>query len=610
MTIKQELDGQFNVCKNKERSNLMKQIIQNYKSGELQVVEIPSPSLKSGHILVKNLASLVSVGTEKSMLELAKKSLLGKARARPDLVKQVIAKIKAEGLIEAYKASMSRLDNPIPLGYSCAGRILEVGEGINEFKKGDRVACSGSGYASHAEVVSVPENLCVKIPGNVNFEEASFVALGGIALQAVRMANPSLGDKVAVIGLGLLGQLTVQILKASGCHVFGIDISKDKVEMAKKYGMDEGVTSGDTDILSASRNFASQGFDSVIIMAASKTNEPLETAAEIARERAKVVATGLIDLKIPRKSFFDKELELVVSRAWGPGVFNHLYIEKNIDYPYAYARWTAKRNLEEFLYLISKGKVKVEHLITHRFNIADALNAYELVLKGKEPYIGVIIQYPEQKDEEKEKKEIKPVFKKYYQKKIRPRKSEEYDKLIKAGFIGAGLFATGTLLPVIKRTKGIRLKGVATSTGLKAQHVSKKFGFEYFTTDYKEILNDNEIDLVFIMTRHGSHSHFICEVLKAGKNIFTEKPLCINEQQLEQIISVYNQKSNIDQKDHILMVGFNRRFSPFSIWLKEKLAQVKEPLSIHITCNAGYIPPDRKNCRRSLSFYRFDSVFY
>ena len=566
----------------------MKQIIQSYKTGELQLVEVPAPALKKGFILVRNISSLLSVGTEKYMLEMAKKSLLGKALARRDLVKQVIAKARAEGLFEAYKAAMTRLDNPVPLGYSCAGVVVEVAPADGEeFKVGDRVACAGSGYASHGEVVSVPQNLCIKIPDNVSFEAGSFIAIGGIALESIRLANPLLGDRVAVIGLGLLGQITVQLLRANGCHVFGIDISEEKVKMALENGAEKAAISGKEDVLNSSKNYAPKGFDSVIIMAASKSNKPLEMAAEIARERAKIIAAGLVGLDIPRKIFFEKELDLAVSRAWGPGVFDPLYTDKNIDYPYAYARWTSKRNLEEFIYQLSKGSVKVKHLTTHRFPIDKALEAYELILDGKEPYMGVIIEYPSKRDQ------VSIDDYKSYKKKIILRSSQHITnnngrRTPCVGVIGAGLFATGTLLPILKKTKDLRLRGVATATGMKGQHIAKKFGFEYFTTDYRELLNDSEINLLFILTRHGSHAQFVTEALKAGKHVFVEKPLCINKEQLNQIIDCY-QLSAISHQ--LLVVGFNRRFSPFTRWLKDRFAGVAEPLSVHCTINAEPIPP-------------------
>jgi predicted dehydrogenase/threonine dehydrogenase-like Zn-dependent dehydrogenase len=568
----------------------MKKIIQSYKTGKIQLVEVPVPSLKKAFVLVRNVSSLLSIGTEKYMLEIGKKSLLGKALARPDLVSDVIAKVKAEGAFKAYKESMARLDNPVPLGYSCAGIVIDVGEDVQEFKNGDRVACTGSGYASHAQVVSVPENLCVKIPQNVDFESASFVALGGIALQAVRIGSPTLGHRVAVIGLGLLGQITVQLLRSAGCHVFGTDISEEKVNMAMDYGAEKGTVSGKKDVTSAARKFAPNGFDSVIIMAATKTNEPLELAAKIAGERAKIVATGLIGLEVPRRTFFEKELDLVVSRAWGPGVFDPLYSEKNIDYPFAYGRWTAKRNLEEFIHQLSAGSVRVNHLVTHRFPIEKALEAYSLILKAKEPHIGVIIEYPGSSDSLsvpgyllKEKKLSLRTNQRALDDVARPTPC--------VGFIGAGLFATGTLLPILRSLKSVRLKGVATATGIKGQHVAKKFGFESFTTDYRELLNDDEIDVIFVLTRHGSHAHFITEALKAGKDLYVEKPLCINEGQLKEIVSTYESLITNNQSPR-LMVGFNRRFAPTTQQAIRLLSKIPRPLMITVRANVAYIPAD------------------
>ncbi|MEW5807008.1 MAG: bi-domain-containing oxidoreductase [Acidobacteriota bacterium] len=562
----------------------MKQVIQNYKTGELQLVDVPPPALKKGCLLIQNLFSLVSVGTEKNILEMAKKSLLGKAMARPDLVKKVIAMAQIEGILETYKAAMARLDNPVPLGYSSAGVVLEAGAEVEGFSKGDRVACAGSEFASHAEIVCIPENLCVKLPDDVDFESGSFVALGGIALQAVRLANSSLGDRVAVIGLGLLGQITVQILRSAGCHVFAIDISEEKVKRSIASGAEKGFVSGKGDIFSAARDFAPQGFDSIIIMAATESNEPLELASEIARERARIIAAGLVGLDIPRKVFFEKELELVVSRAWGPGVFDPLYIDKNRDYPYSYVRWTAKRNMEEFIAQIASGGVSVRSLLSHRFSIDRALEAYDLILKGKEPFMGVVLEYPQ--------KEILPDrFKVTFIQKTAGKEiassSSPYKPSVNVGLIGAGLFATGTVLPNLKSLKDVHLRGIAEATGIKGQHTAKKFHFDYFTTDYKDLLKDEEVHLIFVLTRHGAHAHFVSEALKAGKNVFTEKPLCINEEQLQGIITAYRAISSGGPAP-IVMVGFNRRFSPFSIWLKEKFRNLNEPLSIHCTVNAGF----------------------
>ena len=564
----------------------MKQVIQSYRTGELSVVDVPPPALKPGCVLVRNVASLVSAGTEKHMLEMAKKSLVGKALARPDLVRQVIAKAKTEGILEAYRQAMNRLDTPVPLGYSSAGIVIDVGSGVEGFSKGDQVACVGSGYASHAEIVCVPQNFCVKIPENVDFESAAFVAMGGITLEAIRLAEVSLGSRVIVIGLGLLGQLTVQLLKATGCHVFGVDLAPAKVRMALEYGAEGGVVIGRADVEAAVREFAPQGADAVIIMAATKSNQPLELAAQVARERARIVAAGLVGLKVPREIFFDKELELVVSRAWGPGVFDQLYVEKGIDYPLAYARWTAKRNLEEFLGQLAKGTMEVKHLITHRFPIERATEAYDLILKGKEPYIGVLITYPGATEVVKEL----PKERKVGLKPPLERPSERRKETVGIGVIGAGLFATTTLLPILKQQKGIRLKSIATATGHSGRHAGRKFGFEYCTTNYRELLSDPEIDLVMVLTRHGSHAHFVVEALQAGKHVYVEKPLAINEEQLRAIVEAYKEAQK--KGGRILFVGFNRRFSPFTRWLKERFSGVQGPLTVHCTVNAGLVPAE------------------
>ena len=583
----------------------MKQLLQNYKTGRLQIQEVPASPAGSYRVVVRTFASLVSVGTEKSMLELARKSLLGKAMARPDLVRQVIAKAQAEGILEAWRQAMGRLDTPVPLGYSSAGVVIDVGPGVQGFAVGDRVACAGSGYAGHAEVVSVPMNLCVKIPEGVDFESAAFVALGGIALEAVRMARVSLGETVVVIGLGLLGQIAVQLLNAAGCHVIGMDIHPRKAEMALQHGAEAVAT--DYSNLSAicRQRTGNQGADAVIILAATPSNEPLERAAELCRERGRIVAAGLVGLQIPRKPFYDKELELVVSRAWGPGLYDPHYTEKGLDYPLAYARWTAKRNMEEFLAQLAKGAIRVDHLITHRFPFDRAPEAYELILEGKEPYIGVLLTYEREPDlsrtvvvkrnqrgqrgQESQRGQISSV----------PSVPSALSGPLGVGLIGAGQFAAGTLLPILKGLKGLRFRGVATATGLSARHVADKFGFEYCTTDYHEILNDPEIALVFILTRHGAHAPLVAEALRAGKHVFVEKPLALNPEQLRELVRAYKGPEGLDgpsvssvPSGSLLMVGFNRRFSPFAKWLKDRFADIPEPLAVHCTVNAGPVPPD------------------
>ena len=562
----------------------MKQLSQNYRTGKLSLSEVPVGLPKRGHVLVRTVASLVSAGTEKSMVELARKSLLGKAMARPDLVRQVIAKAQSDGILEAWKQSMGRLDMPVQLGYSSAGVVEEVGPGVGGVAVGDSVACAGPGYAGHAEFASVPASLCVNIPEGVDFQSASFVALGGIALEAVRMAHVSLGENVVVIGLGLLGQIAVQILNAAGCHVVGMDINGQKSQMALQHGAE--AVANDYHQLSTicQQKTANHGADAVIILAASPTNEPLERAAELCRDHGRVVATGQVGLDVPRKAFYEKELELVVSRAWGPGVYDPNYTDKGLDYPIAYARWTAERNMDEFLKLLGKGAVRVDGLISHRFPLDRATEAYELILEEKEPYIGVLLTYPE--DDPRDRKA----------RVVRLGKGASgigaQKKDIGIGLIGAGLFARATLLPAMKRVKGLRFKGVATATGLNARHIADRFHFEYCATDYQELLADPEIDMVFVLTRHGSHASLVAEALKAGKHVFAEKPLALNLEQLNEVMSALEASSQDSSPRPMLTVGFNRRFSPSAQWLKKGFAGVGEPLAVHCTVNAGRLPPN------------------
>ena len=546
----------------------MKQLIQNYKTGELGIYEVPVPICEDYGCLVKTTASLVSAGTEKMIVDIAKKSLLGKAKARPDLVKQVIDKMKKEGIKNTLEKVFTKLDTPIPLGYSIAGRVIEVGKKVDNFSIGDRVAGGGAGYANHAEINYIPKNLMVKIPDGVDDIDASFVTVGAIALQGVRRTNPLLGEKIAVMGLGLIGQLTVQILKANGCKVIGSDVDPDKLKLAKELGADEVCHA--SELIVKAKDFSNgYGVDAVIITASAKTNQLVYDAADISRMRGRVVIVGLVGMDIPRNEYYKKELDLRLSMAYGPGRYDPNYEEKGIDYPYDLVRFTEQRNFEAFLGLIEEGKVTPKKLITHTFDFEDALKAYDL-LEGKinEKYLGIVLTY---KDEVKQDRVIK--------RNDKPVKANE----VNVALIGAGNFTKSVILPTIKKIDGINLVGLVTSTGVSAESVGKKYDFKYIATSSEELLKKDEINSVIITTRHNTHANEVLKALKYKKHIFVEKPLCITEEELEEINTAYDGSV-------VLQVGFNRRFSPFVQEMKKIVGN--NPMSINYRINAGIIPKD------------------
>lgn len=566
----------------------MKQVIQSYRTGILRLAEVPTPACHTDTILVQTTNSLVSVGTERYMLDLAKKSLVGKALARPDLVKQVINKVHTEGPAEAYRQAKGRLDSPVPLGYSATGVVIAAGPGVMGFTEGDLVACAGSGIASHAEVLRVPQTLAVEIPNGVRFESASFVALGGIAMHGVRMAGLSFGERVVVLGLGLLGQIAVQILNAAGCRVFGLDVVSTKVDMAMAHGAHAVATIGRDDVVAAVRTFTDGVCaDAVLIFASTESNEPIELAAELARERGRIVVPGLVGLDIPRKLFYEKELDFVVSRAWGPGMYDPDYEAGKVHYPLPFVRWTAQRNMAHFMEMLDDERVVVDHLITHRFPIEQAVEAYEMILDGREPTIGVILQYPENPDmartvrlkaDEQAATSNRPAAAR-----IPGGKDLTPCDPVRIGLLGAGLFAKGTMLPALKGVKGSVIHAVATSTGISAEHLARKYDLAYCTTDVEEILCDTHVDLVMILTRHDSHASMVTKALTAGKSVFVEKPLALAEEQMQQVIQAYQESPGQ------LMVGFNRRFAPTTRFALEHLARVEHPLVVTVRANVGHI---------------------
>lgn len=564
--------------------SVLKQLVQYMNNGAMEVVEVPVPQLLPGYVLVRNAASLVSAGTEKMSADFARMNFVQKARSRPDLVRQVIEKARKDGILTAWESAQSRLEQPAPIGYSCSGTVLEAGDGVSDVHPGDRVACAGAGYALHAEAVCVPRNLIVKIPQSdaqgdteVTFEEAAFVTLGAIAMHGLRLAKPQLGESVGVIGLGLIGLLTVQLAKLSGCRAFGMDPDTSRCLLAERFGCD--ATASDPEAFKALVADAtnSTGVDNVIIAAATSSNSPVEVAGEIARSRGRVVAVGAVGTSIPRKIYYEKELEFHISRSYGPGRYDPSYEEKGVDYPAQYVRWTENRNMESFLQLVAQRKLQLHEIITHRVPINNAAHAYELITgKSRGPFLGVVIIYP---DAVNLSHRVDHVPSRLSAPGLLPAAA------IKIGLLGAGNFGLRVLVPAIIKGARPELIGVCSGKGVSANHASNKFGFRFCATDSNEILKDPDINVVAIATRHHLHAAQVLAALSAGKHVFCEKPLCINEQELIEIVRLYQYSG---PKLH-LMVGFNRRFAPMAKRLKSFVAEIREPLMVHYRVNAGYI---------------------
>jgi polar amino acid transport system substrate-binding protein len=505
-------------------------------------------------------------------VELVSKGLVNEARQRPDLVKAVVAKVKSEGLLNTFASVRDKMAASTTLGYSAAGIVTAVAEDVTEFQIGDRVACAGVGYASHAEVLSVPKNLCVHLPEDVNFESGAFGTLGAIALQGVRLAEPTLGESVVVIGLGLVGQLTVQLLKANGCRVFGLDLDPARVKLALELGADDAALSNDESAKAIESWTRGCGADAVLITAATESNGPVELAAKISRLKGRVVIVGMTGLNVPRQPFFSRELSLVISMSYGPGRYDPEYEERGNDYPLPYVRWTEKRNIEAFLELISAGRMDVGKLISHRFSIDGAERAYQLISGNvSEPYLGVILNY----DPESEISRRITLT-------AMPRPS---DKAITLGVIGAGGYVPVMLLPHFK-TFGVNFRSIATASGVSAHDVGKRFGFAFAVSSAEEVLDEKDVNLVLVGTRHDLHASLAVKALRLNKHVFVEKPLALNDGELDDVLAAASTSSGQ------LMVGFNRRFSPFSRQAKEFFAERKAPLSIVYRVNAGRVPKE------------------
>lgn len=545
----------------------MKQVLQNLRNGATTIEEVPTPGLSRGSILIQTRASLISAGTEKMLVEFGKASLLAKARAQPDKVKQVLDKIKTDGLLPTLETVFNRLDEPLPLGYCNAGVVLEVGPGVKDFRPGDRVASNGP----HAEIVCVPQTLCAKIPDNVTDEQAAFTVLGSIALEGIRLANPALGERVAVFGMGLIGLVTVQLLRANGCEVLGIDVNAQRLEMAKSLGARVvNVAQGGDPVAAANSWTEDRGVDSVIVTASAKTDDIMHQAAQMSRKRGRIVLVGVVGLNLRRADFYDKELTFQVSCSYGPGRYDDQYEQGGQDYPFGYVRWTEQRNFQAVLSAMSAGGLKVDSLITHRFELSEAVDAYAKIT-GDSSSLGVLLKYPPQTERTRSVT-------------ITPTPQGAAGGAAVIGLIGAGNFSKSTLMPALAAS-GARVAYVADLNGAAAMHLARKFAAGQAVSDYKLMLADPAVNAVVIAVGHNLHARFVCEALAAGKHVFVEKPLAMNVEELKQILAAAAAAPN-----QTVMVGFNRRYSPHIAKLKRLLGGRSEPLAMNMTINAGIIP--------------------
>ena len=553
----------------------MKQVIQNFSNGQLSVDSVPAPQLNRGGVLVRTAFSLISAGTEKATVDVAKKNLIDKARARPDLVRKVIDKAQKDGILNTVNMVRSRLQASKPLGYSCAGEVIGVAPDVAGVRMGDRIACAGAGYANHSEVNFVPVNLIAKIPKGVSDADASYTTVASIALQGVRLANLQLGSYVAVVGLGLVGQLAVQLLKASGCRVIGMDIDPFMVEKALASGADVAINNKVEDTQSAVDHFTCGfGVDATLITAATSSNEPIRLAGEITREKGRVVVVGAVGLDVPREPYYMKEIDLVVSRSYGPGRYDPAYEEGGIDYPYAYVRFTEQRNMETVLSLMDQQKIKMDILTTHRFPFLDAAEAYALIQKkeNREPYLGILLEYTHAVDLNESF-----VF----------LKNKKPTGTIGLGAIGAGNYATANLFPTLQKSADVYFRRICTASGASARAMGERLGFAEAVSKPEQVLEDEQTNLILIATRHDAHATHVIGALEAGKHVFVEKPLCLSQDELHEIDQAYQKSS-----EGSITVGFNRRFASLTQTLKTHFDGIVGHKTLQIRVNAGTLPQD------------------
>ena len=556
----------------------MKQVLENFKTGRCTVEDVPAPVARKGFVLVRNHYSLISTGTEGGTVKLGKMSLFGKARARPEQVRKVLQVAKTQGVLTAYNAAQRALEMPIVLGYCCAGEVIEVGADVSGINVGDRVACGGAGFANHAEVVVVPKNLVAPIPDGVTLRQACFTTLGAIALQSVRVADVRLGESVVVIGLGLVGLLTTQLLRAAGCRVFGIDIDEQRVRFALGKGYCEGAALDASNLKERVASFSDgAGADAVIITAAADNAGPVVLAGDLARRKARIVCVGRTEMKAPRETYLFKELELCTSMAYGPGTGDPSYEQDGVDYPIDYVRWTEGRNMGAVLDQIAQHRIDTEALVTHEFGIDDASAAFDLISgKTKERSTAVLLAYPQPAPETPTVRAIA----------LETRRAPAVAGDIGVSVIGAGSYATNEFLPLLGGKNNIRLRGIVSATGVRAAALGKKYGFELCASETGEIIDDETTDCIFILTRHDTHARLATAALKAGKHVFVEKPLALNVQELDEVAAAQKESGRY------VMVGFNRRYAPLALRMKEFIGQRAQAASLIYRANVGYRPPE------------------
>jgi len=552
----------------------LKQLAQKLKNGEIQVLEVPLPVLGPGKVLVRNHYSLISSGTEGSSVTAARKGLIGKAKERPQQVKQVIDTLKQQGPVQTYRAVMKKLDSYSPLGYSSAGEVIEVASDVQSFAVGDLVACGGAGYANHAEIIAVPGNLCVKLSEDADLKRAAYNTIGAIALQGIRQADLRIGETCAVVGLGLIGQLTCLMLRASGVKIVGIDINPGMVKIASKHCVNLAFVREEPGLAEKIGEFTEGiGVDAAIITAGTHSLDPVNFAGQIARKKGRVVVVGAAPTGFDRDPYwYKKELELRMSCSYGPGRYDLEYEEKGIDYPPAYVRWTEKRNMQAFQGLVHSGRIDIDYLTTHEFPLYEAAKAYNMIVNRSEPFLGIVLKYDVDKPIRRQRIEIRPV---------------KAEGRVNIAFVGAGSYAQQNLLPSIPRNDNdVTCIGVMTNSGTESKHVAEKFNFQFCTSEPLDIFENNDINTVFVATWHNSHAEYVKSALTAGKHVFVEKPLCLNEGELSEIEELYNSSNHSSQ----LMVGFNRRFAPHAVELKKHMGNT--PVSMLYRVNAGSIPKD------------------